>query len=114
MQITDRAKDVVKSGGEWISSIEIENIATGHEAVAIAAVVGVLNPQWDERPILLCQLKDGASACADDPRAYLDGKFAKWWMPDDIIFVQEMPLGPLGKIVKKANPDRQAPRMNSR
>ncbi|WP_417591531.1 long-chain-fatty-acid--CoA ligase [Parasphingorhabdus sp.] len=102
MQITDRAKDVVKSGGEWISSIEIENIAAGHEAVAIAAVVGVVHPKWDERPILLCQLKSGAEADAADIRQYLDGKIAKWWMPDDILFVEEIPLGPTGKIDKLA------------
>lgn len=102
MQITDRAKDVVKSGGEWISSIEIENIAAGHEAVAIAAVVGVIHPKWDERPILLCQLKSGGQANATDIRQYLDGKIAKWWMPDDILFVEEIPLGPTGKIDKLA------------
>ena len=102
MQITDRAKDVVKSGGEWISSIEIENIAMGHEAVANAAVVGVAHPKWDERPILLCQLKPGASATADDLRTFLDGRIAKWWMPDDILFVDDIPLGPTGKIDKKA------------
>lgn len=102
MQITDRAKDVVKSGGEWISSIEIENIAMGHDAVANAAVVGIAHPKWDERPILLCQLKPGAAACADDLKAYLDGKIAKWWMPDDVLFVEEVPLGPTGKIDKKA------------
>jgi len=102
MQITDRAKDVVKSGGEWISSIEIENIAMGHAAVANAAVVGVAHPKWDERPILLCQLKPGASADAADITTYLDGKIAKWWMPDDVLFVDDIPLGPTGKIDKKA------------
>ncbi|QCB55325.1 long-chain-fatty-acid--CoA ligase [Sphingopyxis sp. PAMC25046] len=102
MQITDRAKDVVKSGGEWISSIEIENIAMGHEAVANAAVVGVAHPKWDERPILLCQLKPGASASADDLKDFLDGKIARWWMPDDVLFVADIPLGPTGKIDKKA------------
>jgi len=102
MQITDRAKDVVKSGGEWISSIEIENIALGHDAVAIAAVVGVVHPKWDERPVLLCQLKSGANAEAEDIRDYLDGKIAKWWIPDDIIFVDEIPIGPTGKIDKLA------------
>jgi len=102
MQITDRAKDVVKSGGEWISSIEIENIATGHPAVAIAAVVGIAHPKWDERPILLCELKPGVHAGADDIRAYLDGKIARWWMPDDILFIDAIPLGPTGKIDKKA------------
>jgi fatty-acyl-CoA synthase len=102
MQITDRAKDVVKSGGEWISSIEIENIAMGHEAVANAAVVGVAHPKWDERPILLCELKPGMTASADDLKAFLDGKIARWWMPDDVLFVDEIPLGPTGKIDKKA------------
>lgn len=102
MQITDRAKDVVKSGGEWISSIEIENIAMGHEAVVNAAVVGIAHPKWDERPILLCQLKPGASASADDLKSFLDGKIARWWMPDDVLFVADIPLGPTGKIDKKA------------
>ncbi|OWQ97759.1 long-chain-fatty-acid--CoA ligase [Sphingopyxis witflariensis] len=102
MQITDRAKDVIKSGGEWISSIEIENIALGYSPVAVAAVVGVAHPKWDERPILLCQLKPGASAVASDLIAYLDGKIAKWWMPDDVLFVDEIPLGPTGKIDKRA------------
>ena len=101
LQITDRAKDVVKSGGEWISSIEIENHATAHPAVHIAAVIGVAHPKWDERPILLCQLKPGATAERDDLRAFLGGKIAKWWMPDDVLFVDEIPLGATGKIDKK-------------
>ena len=102
MHITDRAKDVVKSGGEWISSIEIENIAMGHPSVANAAVVGIAHPKWDERPILLCQLLPGARADGDDLRAWLDGRIARWWMPDDVLFVDEIPLGPTGKIDKKA------------
>jgi fatty-acyl-CoA synthase len=102
MQITDRAKDVVKSGGEWISSIEIENIVMGHPAVALAAVVGVAHPKWDERPILLCQLKLGITAEAADITDFLEGRIAKWWMPDDILFVSEIPLGPTGKIDKRA------------
>ena len=102
MQITDRAKDVVKSGGEWISSIEIENIAMGHPAVELAAVVGVSHPKWDERPVLLCQLRQGMTAEASDLRGQLAGRIAKWWMPDDIIFVSEIPLGPTGKIDKRA------------
>ena len=101
VHITDRAKDVVKSGGEWISSIEIENLATGHPAVALAAVIGVAHPKWDERPILLCQLKPGAKACADDLKGFLKGKIANWWMPDDVQFVDEIPLGATGKIDKK-------------
>ncbi len=101
VQITDRAKDIVKSGGEWISSIEIENIAAGHPAVALAAVIGIAHPKWDERPILLCQLKPGAQACAADLKGFLDGKIASWWMPDDVVFVEEIPLGATGKIDKK-------------
>lgn len=102
MQITDRAKDVIKSGGEWISSIEIENIAVGHPAVAQAAVIGVAHPKWDERPVLICQLKPGAAATAADLIAWLDGRISRWWMPDDVLFVDEVPLGPTGKIDKKA------------
>ena len=101
MTITDRVKDVVKSGGEWISSIEIENLAAGHPAVALAAVIGVAHPKWDERPILLCQLKPGESAQKGDLIAFLEGKIASWWMPDDVVFVDEIPLGATGKIDKK-------------
>jgi fatty-acyl-CoA synthase len=108
MQITDRSKDVVKSGGEWISSIEIENIAAGHPAVALAAVIGVAHPKWDERPVLLCQLKPGAAAEKGDLTAFLDGKIAKWWMPDDVVFVDEIPLGATGKIDKKLIRQRMA------
>ena len=81
MQITDRAKDVIKSGGEWISSIEIENIAAGHPKALIAAVIGVPHPKWEERPLLLVQLKPGHSATAEEFIAYLDGKIARWWIP---------------------------------
>jgi fatty-acyl-CoA synthase len=101
MQITDRAKDVVKSGGEWISTIEIENIAVGHPKVALAAVVGQPHPKWDERPVLLIKLKDGESATQQEMVDYLQGKIAKWWMPDDVLFVDEIPLGATGKIDKK-------------
>ena len=101
MQITDRAKDVIKSGGEWISTIEIENIATGHPKAAIAAVIGVLHPKWDERPLLLVQLKPGENAEPQEFIHHLTGKIAKWWMPDDVVFVDEIPLGATGKIDKK-------------
>ena len=101
MQITDRAKDVIKSGGEWISSIEIENIAAGHPKALIAAVIGVAHPKWDERPLLLVKLKDGETATAEEFLGFLDGKIAKWWMPDAVIFVDEIPLGATGKIDKK-------------
>lgn len=101
MQITDRAKDVIKSGGEWISSIDVENIAVGHPKAHLCAVIGVVHPKWDERPILLVQLKPGVSATKEDFISYLDGKIAKWWMPDDVVFVDEIPLGATGKIDKK-------------
>jgi len=101
MQITDRSKDVIKSGGEWISSIEIENIAAGHPKSALAAVVGVAHPKWDERPLLLVKLKPGVAATKDEYLAFLDGKIAKWWMPDDVMFVDDIPLGATGKIDKK-------------
>ncbi len=100
MQITDRAKDVIKSGGEWISSIDIENIAVGHPDVSEAAVIGVNHPKWSERPLLIIVLKTGKSATKDDIRNFLDGKIAKWWMPDDIIFADEIPHTATGKIKK--------------
>ncbi|WBX85848.1 long-chain-fatty-acid--CoA ligase [Sphingosinicella microcystinivorans] len=101
MQITDRAKDIVKSGGEWISSIDIENIVVGHPKAQYAAVIGVVHPKWDERPILLVQLKDGETADGAEFLAWLDGRIAKWWMPDDVLIVDEIPLGPTGKVDKK-------------
>jgi len=101
MQITDRAKDVIKSGGEWISTIEIENIAVGHEKAANAAVIGAYHPKWDERPLLLVQLKPGETATKDEFLAFLEGKIAKWWTPDDVVFVDDIPLGATGKIDKK-------------
>jgi fatty-acyl-CoA synthase len=101
MQITDRAKDVIKSGGEWISSIEIENIAAGHPKAAMAAVIGVVHPKWDERPLLLVKLKDDEAATREEFLTFLEGKIAKWWMPDDVVFVDEIPLGATGKIDKK-------------
>ena len=101
MQITDRAKDVIKSGGEWISTIEIENLAAGHPKALIAAVIGVAHPKWDERPLLLVALKPGESATREEFLAHLDGKIARWWMPDDVVFVEEIPLGATGKIDKK-------------
>ncbi len=101
MQITDRAKDVIKSGGEWISSIDVENIAVGHPKAALCAVLGVVHPKWDERPILLVQLQPGQSADKQEFLDFLDGKIARWWMPDDVLFVDEIPLGPTGKIDKK-------------
>jgi len=108
MQITDRAKDVIKSGGEWISSIEIENIAVGHPKALIAAVIGVAHPKWDERPLLVVTLKPGETATREEFLAFLDGKIAKWWMPDDVVFVEDIPLGATGKIDKKLIRQRMA------
>jgi fatty-acyl-CoA synthase len=106
MTITDRSKDVIKSGGEWISSIEIENIAVGHPAVAEAAVIGVAHPKWDERPLLIVVLKPGQSATPAEILQYLTGKIAKWWMPDDVVFVEEIPHTATGKIQKTALRER--------
>jgi fatty-acyl-CoA synthase len=101
MRITDRAKDVIKSGGEWISSIEIENLAAGHPKTALAAVIGVSHPKWDERPLLLVKLKDGEGATPEEFLAFLEGKIARWWMPDVVMFVDDIPLGVTGKVDKK-------------
>ena len=101
MQITDRAKDVIKSGGEWISSIEIENIAVGHPKVELAAVIGAAHPKWDERPVLVIKLKPGETQDKQEHLDFLVGKIAKWWMPDDVVFVDDIPLGATGKIDKK-------------
>jgi len=100
MTIVDRAKDVIKSGGEWISTIDIENFAVGHPAVAEAAVIGMPHPKWDERPLLIIVLKPGKTVSKEEILKYLEGKIAKWWMPDDVIFVDEIPHGPTGKILK--------------
>jgi 3-(methylthio)propionyl---CoA ligase len=100
MQITDRSKDVIKSGGEWISSIDLENLAVGHPKVAEAAVIGVRHPKWDERPLLVVVLKPGQSATKAELLGFLEGKVAKWWMPDDVAFVAEIPHTATGKIQK--------------
>jgi len=102
MQITDRAKDVIKSGGEWISSIEIENLALSHPAVASAAAVGMPHPKWDERPVLVIELRAGAVATAGQIKDQLDGRIARWWMPDEIVFMDAIPLGTTGKVNKQA------------
>ncbi len=100
MQITDRAKDVIKSGGEWISTIDLENLAVGHPKVAEAAVIGVAHPKWDERPLLVIVLKKSESASKEDILGFMQGKIAKWWMPDDVVFVEEIPHTATGKIQK--------------
>jgi len=100
MQITDRSKDVIKSGGEWISSIDLENLAVGHPKVAEAAVIGVQHPKWDERPLLVVVLKKDQKASKDEILGFMQGKIAKWWMPDDVAFVADIPHTATGKILK--------------
>ena len=100
MQITDRSKDVVKSGGEWISTIELENIAVAHPAIAEAAVIGVRHPKWDERPIVVAVKKSGAEVTREALLAFYDGKVAKWMIPDDVVFVAELPHTATGKLSK--------------
>jgi len=100
MQITDRTKDVIKSGGEWISSIDVENIAMAHPSVAMAACIGVFHPKWDERPVLVVVKKPDASVSRDELLAFYEGKIAKWQVPDDVIFVDAIPLGATGKMQK--------------
>jgi len=100
MQITDRSKDVIKSGGEWISSIDIENIAVAHPAVAMAACIGVRHPKWDERPIIAVVKKPGAEVSREELLSFYEGKTAKWQIPDDVVFVDAIPLGATGKMLK--------------
>jgi fatty-acyl-CoA synthase len=100
MQITDRSKDVIKSGGEWISSIDVENIAVAHPAVAMAACIGVKHPKWDERPIVAVVKKPGADVTKEELLRFYEGKIAKWQIPDDVVFVDAIPLGATGKMLK--------------
>ena len=100
MQITDRSKDVIKSGGEWISSIDIENIAMAHPAVAMAACIGMPHPKWDERPIVAVAKKPGAELSREELLKFFEGKAAKWQVPDDVVFVESIPLGATGKMLK--------------
>jgi acyl-CoA synthetase (AMP-forming)/AMP-acid ligase II len=100
MQITDRSKDVIKSGGEWISSIDIENVAMAHPAVAMAACIALPHPKWDERPLLVVVRKHGAELTREALLAFYEGKVAKWQVPDDVAFVDAIPLGATGKMQK--------------
>ncbi|HZH27136.1 MAG TPA: 3-(methylthio)propionyl-CoA ligase [Azospirillaceae bacterium] len=100
MQITDRAKDVIKSGGEWISSIDLENIAVAHPDVVEAAAIGVHHPKWDERPLLVIVRKPDSNLTREEMLAFFQGKVAKWWMPDDVVFVEELPHTATGKLSK--------------
>jgi fatty-acyl-CoA synthase len=100
MQVVDRTKDVIKSGGEWISSIDIENIAVSHPHVALAACIAIADPKWDERPIVVVVKKPGLSLSKEELLAFYVGKTAKWQIPDDVIFVESIPIGATGKILK--------------
>jgi 3-(methylthio)propionyl---CoA ligase len=100
MQITDRSKDVIKSGGEWISSIDLENTAVAHPAILEAAVIGCAHPKWTERPLLVAVKKPGAEVTREDLLAHFAGRVAKWWIPDDVVFVAEIPHTATGKISK--------------
>lgn len=100
LTIVDRSKDVIKSGGEWISSIDLENAAVGHPDLVEACVIGVAHEKWDERPLLLAIRKPGSNTTADDVKQFLDDKIAKWWMPDDVIFVESLPHTATGKLLK--------------
>lgn len=101
MQITDRSKDVIKSGGEWISSIDLENAAMSHPGVAAAAAIGINHPKWSERPLLLVVRAPGKELTAGELRAHLEQKLVKWWMPDAIEFIEALPLGATGKVLKR-------------
>jgi fatty-acyl-CoA synthase len=100
MQITDRTKDLIKSGGEWIGSIDLENIAVAHPGVAMAACIAAKHPKWDERPLLVVMRKPDASVTREDLLQFFEGKIAKWWTPDDVVFVDAIPLGATGKMQK--------------
>ncbi|MFT5591279.1 MAG: acyl-CoA synthetase (AMP-forming)/AMP-acid ligase II [Bradyrhizobium sp.] len=100
MQITDRSKDVIKSGGEWIGTIDLENIAMAHPAVLQAACIGVFHPKWDERPLLIVVKRANAEVTREELLAFYDGKIAKWWTPDDVTFVDALPIGATGKFLK--------------
>ena len=100
MKITDRTKDLVKSGGEWISSVDLENALMGHPAVAEAAVIAAKHPKWDERPVAVVVLKEGATATAEELRAFLEPKFAKFWLPDEFVFTTQIPRTAAGKFQK--------------
>ena len=100
MQITDRSKDVIKSGGEWISSIDIENVACLHPEVASAVCIAARHPKWDERPLLLIVKKPASVLGSDELLEFFDGRVAKWWKPDAVVFVDAVPLGATGKVLK--------------
>jgi fatty-acyl-CoA synthase len=101
IRLRDRTKDVIKSGGEWISSVELENEIMAHPAVSEAAVIGLTHAKWGERPLACVVLREGASATKDDVLGFLDGRVAKWWLPDDVVFIDQIPKTSVGKFSKK-------------
>ncbi len=108
LRLTDRAKDVIKSGGEWISTLDLEDAVCSHPAVAMAAAVGVPHPKWDERPLLLVMLRLGQSAEPEVLKAHVAERVAKWWVPDEVRIVDELPIGPTGKVLKRELRDQLA------
>jgi fatty-acyl-CoA synthase len=106
IRLVDRTKDVVKSGGEWISSVELENEIMAHPAVAEAAVIGVAHPKWSERPLACVVVNDGASVSKEELLAFLEDRVARWWLPDDVVFIDEVPKTSVGKFSKKDLRDR--------
>jgi fatty-acyl-CoA synthase len=106
MQITDRKKDLIKSGGEWISSIDLENAAARHPEVAMAAVIGVPHEKWGERPLLIVQPAPGASPTKESVLEFLEDQVAKLWLPDEVVFIDALPLGPTGKVQKSVLRER--------
>jgi len=111
MHITDRSKDVIKSGGEWIGSIDLENIAMAHPQVAMAACIAAKHEKWDERPLLIVVRKPGAELTRDELLGFFEGRIAKWWTPDDVVFVESIPLGATGKMLKNRLREQYANRL---
>jgi fatty-acyl-CoA synthase len=101
LRLTDRAKDVIKSGGEWISTLDLEEAVCSHPAVAMAAAIGVPHPKWDERPLLLVTLRPGQTADPEALKAHVAARVAKWWTPDEVRIVDALPIGPTGKVLKR-------------
>jgi fatty-acyl-CoA synthase len=101
LRLTDRAKDVIKSGGEWISTLDLEDAVSSHPAVALAAAIGVPHPKWDERPLLLVVLRPGHEADPEALKAHVAERVAKWWTPDEVRIVETLPIGPTGKVLKR-------------
>jgi fatty-acyl-CoA synthase len=101
LRLTDRAKDVIKSGGEWISTLDLEDAVCSHPAVAMAAAIGVPHPKWDERPLLLVTLRSGQTVDPETLKAHVAERVAKWWTPDEVRIVETLPIGPTGKVLKR-------------